>query len=170
MPIVRSVPRTRSLFRQYPPHPRFNVLRHFRQRRPCIRARIFQPVILRRIVASRKIDRPVQLPPLNLKSNRRSRRKRLAEQRMNPILLQYLHCQRRKLLRIKPRVVPHQHRGPFLLLRQMLRDRPHRQPHIRKRKIIRNQPPPPAGPELYRRRNLCSSHIPRILSALLNSV
>src|SRR5258708_12196707 len=91
MAALRLASCSQSLFRQNPRHSRFNVLRHLWQRRPCIRAGKFQSVILRRVVARRGIDRPIQFPPLNPVSNPCRRRKLLPTRPVNPLLLHNPH-------------------------------------------------------------------------------
>src|SRR5271169_2427461 len=107
-------------------------------------------MILRGIMASREVDRPIELRPLDFVSDGWRRREGLAKQRPNVVLLENRDRELRKLLRIKSRVIPNQNRRILRLAVHVLRDRRHRQPHIRKRKIVGNQPAPSGCAELDR--------------------
>ena len=89
---------------------RFDVFGDFRKRGSCIRRGKLQPVVLRRIVAGGEVDRAIELAPHDFVSYGRRWRKRLAQQCADAVMLQDVHGELRKFLRIEARVVPDQNR------------------------------------------------------------
>src|SRR5262249_25061493 len=101
-----------------------------------------QPMILRRIVARREVNRPIQFAPLNFIRDRWRRSERFAKQRANAVMLQNLYRQLRKLLRIKPRVITHENGGVLCLRLYMLGNRRKRQPDVCERELVGDQSSP----------------------------
>ena len=89
-------------------HIRLNLVRHLRQRRRPIRSRVFDPVVLRRIMRSGKVDRPARLSLPHRVSNRRRRRRSRNNQRRHAVRRRHLRGLRHKHLTQKSRIASHQ--------------------------------------------------------------
>src|SRR6267142_2797716 len=140
--------RKRAVFLNYFRYPRFNILGDFRKGWARVRRRKLQPVILRRIMACREIDRPVEFPAHDFERDGRRGREGFAEQRSNALLPEDIHRELRKFFGEKARIVANKNRRLLGFCFHVLRDGRHRQPHVGEGKLVGDHAAPARGAKL----------------------
>ena len=120
-----------------------NLLGNLGKRRSSIRRRKFDPVVLRRIMRCRKVDRPVRLQPAYCIGDRRRRRGRGDHDRRDTVRGQQLRRLGHKHLPQEARVAPYQNPVRPRLLGHIPCDASHRPPNIRQSKLVGDNRPPP---------------------------
>src|SRR5262249_33228909 len=106
--------------------------------------------VLERIVAGRDIHAAIEFSVKDRVSNRRSRRKCIAEQNLATVLFQHARSRPRKILGKKSRIVAHDQRR-ILLQREHVPRNPRRgSAHSAKRKVLGHHAAPTRCPEMNR--------------------